>query len=99
MATGIEEESQGSVPACELRAFPNPHGDHTQVSFSLERAGAVTCRVFDAAGNRVADLANGRMHAGQHSLIWDAGDAGPGTYFAELQTPAGTRCARLVKAR
>jgi len=87
------------VPVRELRALPNPHGSHTRIMFSVERAGPVTCRVFDAAGNLVADLAAGRMGAGQHSLTWDSADAGPGTYFAELQTPASTRCVRLVKAR
>jgi hypothetical protein len=81
-----------------MQAFPNPFGGRTELKLVLDRREQVSCRVYDAAGNLVAVLADRVMDAGEHELGWVAGDAAAGTYFVELRTSAGIRCSRPVKA-
>ncbi|UCG41907.1 MAG: T9SS type A sorting domain-containing protein [candidate division WOR-3 bacterium] len=82
-----------------MRVSPNPFGSRARLQFELEQRGQVSCRVFDVTGSQVAVLADLEMNAGQHELCWVATEAGPGTYFVELRTSAGIKCARLVKAQ
>jgi len=76
----------------------NPVADNATIRFSLAQAGLVSCLVYDAAGNRVAELADGRMAAGEHRFTWNAGAVPAGIYLCQLATDAGSHTVRLVKA-
>jgi hypothetical protein len=54
------------------------------VSFSLPNATTVNLKVYDIAGNVVADLASGSYGAGTHQVSFDAN---PGVYFVRMTTP------------
>jgi len=78
--------------ALSLRAENPAHGSVT-MEFALPAEGDVTLDVLDAAGRRVASLAEGRHAAGAHRLTWTgetaAGRAAPGMYL--LRFEAGGR--------
>ena len=80
---------------------PNPMRDLSTLVFSLPRAGAVSLRVLDPAGRRVAALERGRLPAGEHRVTWDGrGDDGralrPGVYWVSLEFEGERRVRRLA---
>ncbi|MBU2501965.1 T9SS type A sorting domain-containing protein [bacterium] len=104
---GWNERAAGPPPAAakEPNVHPNPFNPRTTISFTLERSGPATVRVFDAAGRLVRTLAAGStLNEGAHALEWDGrDDAGrpvpSGTYLARLETAdfAAVRKMALLK--
>lgn len=92
------EEGRAAGTSPDLTVAPNPMADRAEVSYHLTQPGRVSCVVYDAAGNRRAVLANGTQPAGAHRLSWRT-SVPAGAYLCRLETPAGTRTARLVKTR
>ena len=71
--------------------YPNPFNNRSVVSFSLERAGEVSLKVFDITGREVASLVNGHLSLGYHEVVWNAEGMASGVYFVRLGLPsAGT---------
>ena len=68
---------------------PNPARAGTSIEFSLPADGDVQLDVMDAAGRRVATLAEGTHGAGTHRVTWTgqtgAGRAAPGVYMLRLE--------------
>ena len=54
--------------------YPNPFNPSTVIEYSLGREGPVTLTVTDAAGRKVRTLVQGRMAAGEYSVVWDGTD-------------------------
>jgi len=65
---------------------PNPFNPSTVIPFTLGRQGRVTVSVFDVTGRRVADLLDGEMPAGRHSVSFHAEGLGSGVYFYSLKS-------------
>lgn len=73
-------------------AAPNPFSGSASLRFSLPAARTARLAVFDAAGRRVAVIADGRFAAGEHRAQWSGTDGsgrrvGSGVYFVELRGP------------
>lgn len=66
------------------------------VVFSLAKSTRVSLKVYDAAGNLVATLANGTLSAGSHHVTLSTV---PGVYFVKLVTPeySAVRKALIIK--
>jgi hypothetical protein len=60
---------------------------------------AVSCIVYDAAGNAVSRLEAGTQAAGEHRLTWDATGVKPGVYFCKFVAGNSTSTARLARVR
>ncbi len=80
---------------------PNPFNPSTTIHFTLERAGDVSLRVFDAKGRLVTTLAERSYDAGRHAVTWDgrSGDGRPvasGVYHYVLDTAAGREARAMV---
>lgn len=86
--TGVEEKPEPVKYA--LSATGNA------VSFSLAKSANVSLKVYDAAGNVVAILANGSMDAGSHTATWNAR---PGVYFVKLATPEYSSVCKAIVVR
>lgn len=67
-------------------AYPNPFNSSMAISFTLESASDVRLTVLDINGREVAQLANGRVSAGSHSVTLNANEIGisGGVYFVRL---------------
>ena len=89
----------GGPPALQLAAAPAVHRGRTTLSFMLPAAAHVRLTILDAAGRRVATLVDDVRPAGTQQVIWQAGRASAGLYFAHLETPLGEATARLVRLR
>jgi len=79
--------------------FPNLVTSRASFSYSLPRAAAVSCIVYDAAGNVVSRLAGGNQAAGEHQLTWNADGVKPGIYFCKLVAGGASSTARLAVVR
>ncbi len=95
---GIEDVN-GSEVARSLQVSPNPVVAQAAISYHLSHGAAVSCIVYDAAGNVVSRLAGGAQAAGEHSLTWNATGVKPGIYFCKLVAGGVTYTARLARVR
>ena len=64
--------------------YPNPFNASTSISYSLSKSGPVNLSIYNLLGQKVATLSNGIQQAGNHQVIWNAGDFTSGVYFARL---------------
>ncbi|MBU2508212.1 MAG: T9SS type A sorting domain-containing protein, partial [Bacteroidetes bacterium] len=90
--------------------YPNPFNPTTTIRFSLtpslsqwERVSEgrvrVTLKVFDMLGREVATLVDGELHAGEHSVVFNAKGLASGIYFYRLTTPtfSQTKLMEVIK--
>lgn len=89
---GVPPSTGGKV---RFAAYPNP-GVKSRLVFSLPLESDVELGVYDLSGREVAQLAKGRMPAGEYTRNWD-GKVGSGVYFYRLKVNGETFTARTVK--
>jgi hypothetical protein len=67
--------------------YPNPFNPATTIEFSLpEDVNSVKLTIYNALGERVAELVNGSLTAGRYSYQWNAQSVATGMYIYELRT-------------
>lgn len=66
--------------------YPNPFNPATTIRFSLATNQVVHLAVYDLAGRKIADLANGPFGAGNHQVTFDATRWASGMYIYRLET-------------
>ncbi|MBD3409752.1 MAG: family 10 glycosylhydrolase [Ignavibacteriales bacterium] len=64
--------------------YPNPFNAVTVVAVSLPKRADLSLSVYNALGEKVADLANGAYDAGERLFRWNADDAASGVYYCRL---------------
>jgi hypothetical protein len=84
--------------------YPNPFNPATTIRFDLPAASKVVLRVYDVAGREVATLANERMDAGQHAIVWNGQNkrgraVASGVYFCRLEAGKFVATRKLVMLR
>ncbi len=84
-----------------LRAnAPNPFARKTTVEYVVAEAMPVTIEVYNALGQRVETLVDGRKRAGVHRTTWDGGTRfGSGVYFLRLRAGDVTDTQKAVVVR
>ena len=59
--------------------YLNPFNPSTKIEFSIpEDVNNVTLTIYNALGQRVAELVNSKMEAGKYSYVWNASDVATG---------------------
>ena len=66
-------------------AFPNPFNPTTAIRYVLPSPAHVTIVVFNVVGQKVAELLDSEVDAGNHALQFDARNFGSGVYFAQMR--------------
>jgi hypothetical protein len=64
--------------------FPNPFNPSTTIRFSMKHADHVVLKMFNIAGQEVANLLDKQSNSGSHAVQFNANDFGSGTYFYSL---------------
>jgi hypothetical protein len=85
-----------------ISLFPSPFNSSTTITFSLPSSSSSSLVVYDLQGRMVADLLTGWkpvLRAGEHKVVWDAGDTPNGLYIIRLEqsTSIATRKVVLIK--
>ncbi len=79
-----------------LNVFPNPFNPATSIRFSLHRQAHVRISVYNALGQEVAQLTDGVIAAGPHTVRQDAGNLVSGVYFLHVVADGDATVRRLV---
>lgn len=77
-------------------AMPNPFNPTTRISYSLASDDFVQLSIYDVRGHLVERLIDGREHAGDHVVKWDARRSPSGVYFYRLKAGAFVSTRKLV---
>jgi hypothetical protein len=81
----------GSGPVSDYALYanyPNPFNPTTSIAFDLADATDVSLTVFNLMGQPVADLVNGPLSSGHHSVTFDAKTLPSGVYIYQLTAGA-----------
>jgi len=70
-----------------LQNYPNPFNPSTTIGFALPVRSRVTISIFNLLGQHVADIVNGEMETGYHTVVWNAA-AASGVYFCRMEAVA-----------
>jgi hypothetical protein len=65
--------------------YPNPFNPVTQIRFALAKTANVKLNVYNIAGQKVAELANGTKNTGYHSAAFDGSRFNSGVYYYSLE--------------
>ncbi len=78
-----------------LTAYPNPMRDLLNISFELENSGDVLIDLFDVQGSKVADIFQGQLDRGAHTVEWSQNHLSNGFYVMRI-TQEGKSSARQI---
>ncbi|NOX17857.1 MAG: T9SS type A sorting domain-containing protein [Chlorobi bacterium] len=86
-----------------MQNYPNPFGkgslsknNSTSISFDLPFESNVSLIVYNALGEKVSDLFNGKLQAGFHSVNFNSEKFPSGVYFYELITPKFSKTKKML---
>jgi hypothetical protein len=83
--TGITQISSEIPQEFRLEQnYPNPFNPNTTIRYSIPEEGAVTMKIYDAAGIEQLTLVSDRQKAGSYSVNWNAGDFASGIYYCRI---------------
>ncbi len=81
-----DEGEANNLPARFALAqnYPNPFNPSSTIKFALPVNAKVTLNIYNVLGQKVAELVNGKLTAGYHSVKWNAVNFASGVYFYKL---------------
>ena len=65
--------------------YPNPFNSATTLSYVLLKDANVNLSVYNIVGKKVAELVNGTVKAGRHTITWNADNVASGVYFYKVK--------------
>ncbi|MCB2213711.1 T9SS type A sorting domain-containing protein [bacterium] len=75
---------------------PNPFNASATITVELPDVSELTVAVYNVAGQRVAELARGRVAAGTHEFAFDGSSLASGIYFVRATVPGRLNALRKV---
>ena len=100
--TGIANENEDIPKEFSLgQNYPNPFNPVTVIRYALPARGSaitgnVRLEVFNTLGEKVAELVNTEMPAGEHSVVFNAQNLNSGVYFYRLSSGGFTQTRKLL---
>jgi len=77
--------------------YPNPFNPSTVIEFSLpEDVSNVKLSIYNALGEKVAELVNTGLTAGKYSYQWNAKNVATGMYIYELRTEKFVQVNKMI---
>jgi hypothetical protein len=83
---GSSEQNPGKTPDGFFvsQNYPNPFNPVTHINFTLPKSEFVTLNIYDTQGIKVTTLVERKLHAGEHSFIFDGSNLASGIYYYEI---------------
>ncbi len=79
--------------------YPNPFNPTTMIRYGLPHRSHILLTVYNTLGQKVAELVNGDIEAGFHSVQFDARNLASGVYFYQLQAGTFVQSRKLLLLR
>lgn len=79
-----------------VQAYPNPFNAITKLRYRLQERALVSIRIYNLRGQEIATLFDGYQEAGEHTTVWDAGQAPSGVYVYRVSINDQTQVGRLL---
>ncbi len=85
--SGLTVEHNSNVPTefALQQNYPNPFNPSTTIRFAIPESGFYTLKVYNTNGQEIAELVNGHLEVGFHSLNFNASDLASGMYIYTLK--------------
>jgi PKD repeat protein len=96
IATSIENEQESFT---ELNIYPNPFKDGLTIDLNLIEQTQTEIFILDIIGNRVAQISNEILNAGEHKLNWQATNIANGVYLLNIKTANALQVKKLILNR
>ncbi len=95
--TGIDDDPVAAPATFALsQNYPNPFNPTTTFSVALPENSDLIVTVFNALGQPVAELFNGKIAAGEHKFSFDAAHLASGLYFYRVSTGKFTQTRKMI---
>jgi hypothetical protein len=75
---------------------PNPFNPTTIIEYSLPQTLKVSIEIYDLLGRRITVIDNGLQEAGNHQVVWNAGDVPSGIYLYKIKAGALTTTSKML---
>jgi hypothetical protein len=82
-----------------MQNYPNPFNPSTTIRFTIAERRHVTIEVYDAAGRIVRSLVDEELHAGEHTVVFDALNVSSGVYLYRLSAGDAVAARRMILLR
>lgn len=76
--------------------WPNPFNANTMIAYFLPKADHTKLIVYDLRGHEIAELIDGYVESGDHSVTWDAVGYPSGVYIYRLSSGNFTKTRKMV---
>lgn len=99
-ATSVEQDGN-SLPAVYSlnQNYPNPFNPSTRINFSIPENETVSLVVYNLIGEKIADLVNEVLPAGNYTVNWNAENVSSGIYFYALSTNNFSETRKMILLR
>ena len=95
--TGINDLSSAIPVNYKLyQNYPNPFNPTTKIIFNLPSAGNVKLIIYNTLGQKVKELINSYLSAGQHNVVFNGKSLVSGIYFYRLDENGRTRIKKMI---
>ena len=97
LATSVADQSS-AIPTDYALAqnFPNPFNPATHINYALPKAGHVTVKVYNTAGQEIATLVDGNQSAGNFTAVWNAVGQSSGVYFYSIKADGFSKTMKMI---
>lgn len=79
--------------------FPNPFNPKTLIEFSIPEETNVNLKIYNLLGEKITELVNEKLEAGNHSYTWNAQNNASGVYIYELNTDKYSAYKKMILLR
>jgi len=95
----IEVEVNAPAEYTLAQNYPNPFNPSTRISYSIPADAFVHLSVFNSIGQKIADLVNQEVKAGNHDVIFNAASLSSGIYYYKIDADGFTSTKKMILLR
>lgn len=80
-----------------LKSFPNPSNENTNVTFEIQKSGKATLAVYTITGQLVKTISLDNVNAGTNTVSLESSDLPRGTYIVKLVSGKQSDSSKFIK--
>lgn len=95
-AVSVDNETTLPGSASLEQNYPNPFNAKTEIGYFIPYDGHVSLTIFDVLGRKIESLIDEAQKAGNHNVVWNAGDNPSGIYFYTIRAGESRETRRMA---